>query len=560
MLRRTILAALVAAGWSVGALAQQGPTLTMGVRAGPESVDPHWSTLGGHIEALRHVFESLVAQDEQLNLKPGLAVSWTPVDETTWEFKLRDGVKFHDGSDFTAEDVKFSLERIPVVTGPMSMTLYTKRAKSATVVDRLTVRFTTDGPAPTLPNDFARLMIVSRNTGMEARNEHFNSGEKAIGTGPFKFVKWEPRGDFVVERFDGYWGGRQPWARVVRKEIPNDAARLASLKSGQVDLINYVPATDVASLQKDPSMEVVVGDSVYVFNVYLNVRDKLPKPVRVDGKEIEANPMADLRVRQAMDLGIDRRALARVVFEGLAKPMSQLMPDNFFGASPNLPERRPDLPRARQLLAEAGYPKGFRDRLLLHQQPPAGRRRAVRGAGAAMEPDRAEGEPECGGGHGVLPGQHAGRLQHADVGLGHADGRGGLHVWGHDPWSGPVGGFGQLQPLGLQQPGGEQAAAGRVADAGRRAAPGGVRAGDGDQHERSSDAADRDAADGVGDAEGQAGLHAADGPGDAGLRDRAARGGVGLSRLRVAPVAPLPPAPSREGRGSRPALLRLREG
>ncbi len=363
MLRRTILAALVAAGWSVGdlggAYAQQGPTLTMGVRAGPESVDPHWSTLGGHIEALRHVFESLVAQDEQLNLKPGLAVSWTAVDDTTWEFKLRDGVKFHDGSDFTAEDVKFSLERIPVVTGPMSMTLYTKRAKSAQVVDRLTVRFTTDGPAPTLPNDFARLMIVSKGVGMEARNEQFNSGEKAIGTGPFKFVKWEPRGDFVVERFDGYWGGRTPWARVVRKEIPNDAARLAALKSGQVDLINYVPATDVASLQKDPSMEVVIGDSVYVFNVYLNVKDKLPKLARVEGKEIEANPLADLRVRQAMDLGIDRRALARVVFEGLAKPMSQLMPENFFGASPNLPERRPDLPRARQLLAEAGYPKGF---------------------------------------------------------------------------------------------------------------------------------------------------------------------------------------------------------
>ena len=106
-------------------------------------------------------------------------------------------------------------------------------------------------------------------------------------------------------------------------------------------------------------MEAVVGDSVYVFNVYLNVRDKLPKPAKVEGREIEANPMADRRVREAMDLAIDRRALARVVFEGLAKPMSQLMPDGFFGASPNLPERRADLPRARALLAEAGYPKGF---------------------------------------------------------------------------------------------------------------------------------------------------------------------------------------------------------
>ena len=353
-LRSAMLAVVLLA--TPAAMAQ---TLTVGVRNGPESLDPHWSTLGGHIEALRHVYDSLIAQDENLNLKPGLALSWAPVGDNVWEFKLRDGVKFHDGSDFTAEDVKFSLERIPVVTGPMSMTLYTKRARGAEVVDRLTVRVTTDGPAPTLPNDFTRLMILSKNTGMEARNEQFNSGSAAIGTGPFKFVSWEPRGDLVLERWPGWWGGQQHWAQVIRREIPNDAARLAALKSGQVNLINYVPATDVSALQRDPTMEAVVGDSVYVFNVYLNVREKLPKPAKVEGREIEANPLADRRVREAMDLAIDRRALARVVFEGLAKPMSQLMPDNFFGASPNLPERRADLPKARALLAEAGYPKGF---------------------------------------------------------------------------------------------------------------------------------------------------------------------------------------------------------
>lgn len=357
MSRRRLCPVVLALLLSTTPVAAQ--TLTVGVRTGPESLDPHWSTLGGHIEALRHVYDSLIAQDENLNLKPGLAVSWAPVDETTWEFKLRDGVTFHDGSEFTAEDVKFSLERIPVVTGPMPMTLYTKRARGSEVVDRLTIRVTTDGPAPTLPNDFARLMIVSRKIGLEARNERFNSGAAAIGTGPFRFVAWEPRGDLVLERFPGWWGGQQPWARVVRREIPNDAARLAALKSGQVDLINYVPATDVAALRRDATMEALVGDSVYVFNVYLNLRDKLPKPARVDGREIDANPMADARVRQAMDLAIDRRALVRVVFEGLAKPMSQLMPDTFFGASPNLPERRPDLPRARALLAEAGYPHGF---------------------------------------------------------------------------------------------------------------------------------------------------------------------------------------------------------
>lgn len=368
MQRRQFLSAGVAAALlpalPLPALAQTtGRTLTVGVRTGPESIDPHWSTLGGHIEALRHIFDSLIGQDENLGLQPGLALSWTAVDDTTWEFKLRDGVKFHDGSDFTAEDVKFSLERIPQVTGPMSMTLYTKRATGAEVVDRLTVRVKTNGPAPSLPNDFSRLMIVSHKIGMEPRNEQFNSGQAAIGTGPFRFVKWEPRGDLVLERYDGWWGAQggeaQPWARVIRREIPNDAARIAALKSGQVDIVNYVPATDVAALQRDNTMDVVVGDSVYVFNVSFNLAEKLPKPVKVDGREIGANPFRDPRVREAMDLAIDRRALSRVVFEGLAKPMSQLMPDNFFGSSGNLPERRPDLARARALLAEAGYPKGF---------------------------------------------------------------------------------------------------------------------------------------------------------------------------------------------------------
>ncbi|WP_376099403.1 ABC transporter substrate-binding protein [Roseomonas sp. CCTCC AB2023176] len=341
------------------AQAAGGPTLTMGLRTGPESIDPHWSTLGGHIEALRHVFDSLIGQDENLGLKPALATSWRAVADDVWEFKLREGVRFHDGSPFTAEDVKFSLERIPQVTGPMSMTLYTKRAQSAEVVDPLTVRVKTDGPAPTLPNDFTRLMIVPAKIGMTPRNEQFNSGQAAIGTGPFKFVRWEPRGDFVAERFDGWWGGQQPWGRIIRREIPNDAARVAALKSGGVDLINYVPATDVAGLQRDNTLDVVIGDSVYVFNIYFHLGETLPRKVKVDGREIDANPFRDLRVRTAMDLAIDRRALSRVVFEGLAKPMSQLMPDNFFGASPNLPERRPDLNRARQLLTEAGYPRGF---------------------------------------------------------------------------------------------------------------------------------------------------------------------------------------------------------
>ena len=354
--RQLALAGLIAAmiGGTVSA-----QTLTMGVRAGPDSMDPHWSTLGGQAEALRHVFDTVVIADEKLQLKPGLAVSWKPVDETTWEFKIRQGVKFHDGSELTAEDVKFSIDRIPVVTGPMSMTIYTKQVRDTKVIDKYTLHVRTKAAAPTLPNDFIRLFVVPKSIGMEARNEQFNSGKAAIGTGPYRFVSWAPKGDMVMKRFDGYWGEKQHWEQVTRKEIPSDPARMAALKSGQVDLVNYVPATDYASLQRDKSVDTFIADTVYILNITPNVKETLPKPVKVDGKEIAANPLRDARVREAMDLAIDRKTLVRIVLEGLGRPANQLMPANFFGGSKNLPERPFDVNKAKQLLTEAGYPKGF---------------------------------------------------------------------------------------------------------------------------------------------------------------------------------------------------------
>ena len=146
---RPMAAALGLALAAGGASAQ---TLTMGVRGGPESLDPHYSALGPHAEAAKHIFDTLVWSGDDLQIEPGLAVSWTPVDTDTWEFKLREGVKFHDGSDFDAEDVKFSIERIPVVSGPTTTTIYVRRVASMEIVDPHTILMHTDGPAATLPS------------------------------------------------------------------------------------------------------------------------------------------------------------------------------------------------------------------------------------------------------------------------------------------------------------------------------------------------------------------------------------------------------------------------
>ncbi|UZF95849.1 ABC transporter substrate-binding protein [Bosea sp. NBC_00550] len=348
----------------IGASAASAQTLNMGVRAGPESMDPHYSALGVHVEALKHIFDTLVRSNEKLQVEPNLAESWKAIDATTWEFKLRKGVKFHDGSDFTAEDVKFSIERIPNVTGPNPATLYTRRIKEVRVIDSHTVHLLTDSAAPTLPNDLVRLFIVSSKAAAgltrETSNEAFNSGKAAIGTGPYKLVSWTPKADLTLDRFDGYWAGPQPWQRVIRKEISNDAARVAQLRARQVDMISRVSATDVAALQKDSKLNVPTQDTIFVFLLDFDLREKTPQVSAKDGSPLAANPFRDPRVREALDLAIDRRQLGDIAMDGMGSPATQLVSQGIFGFNPEIPEVKADLARSRQLLAEAGYPNGFK--------------------------------------------------------------------------------------------------------------------------------------------------------------------------------------------------------
>lgn len=360
-MRSFVTGLLCATALLTSAVAQ---TLTIGVRGGPDSIDPHFTATGPHAEALKHVFDTLVWSGDGLELEPRLAESWKAINDTTWEFKLRRGVKFHDGSDFTAQDVKFSIERIPMVAGPNPTTIYVRRVKETKVIDPFTLHVITDGAAPTLPNDFIRLFIVSSKAAAgltkESANEAFNSGKAAVGTGPYKYVSWQPKGDLVLARNDSYWGPKEPWVRHVRKEIPNDAARVAQLKAGQLDLITRVPDSDVAALKRDPKLTVQTIDTVYVFNVELDMRDKALNVSAKDGSALDKNPFLDLRVREAIDLAIDRKALAEVAMEGLGKPVNQMVTPSIFGFNKALGERKYDPAAARKLLAEAGYPNGFK--------------------------------------------------------------------------------------------------------------------------------------------------------------------------------------------------------
>ncbi len=364
MSRKFVQLALSATMGAMLASTAGAQTLTLGVRAGPESIDPHFTATGTHAETLFHVFDSLTRSGPNLEILPGIAESWRVVNPTTWEFKLRQGVKFHDGSDMTAEDVAASIRRMQVLSGPNPTRVYVRRVQEVRVVDPYTINIITDGPAPTLPNDFIRVFItkgaITTALTPETANEAFNSGRAAIGTGPYRFVSWTPREQFTAERFDGYWGGRPAWARHVRREIPNDANRVAQLRTGQVDMIVRVPAADVPTLERDLTLSVVKADTVYVFNFQFDFREQTPQVSARDGSRLATNPYRDARVREAIDLALDRRALAEIAMEGLGTPQGQMVTPSIFGFNPALPIPTPNVARARQLLTEAGFPNGFR--------------------------------------------------------------------------------------------------------------------------------------------------------------------------------------------------------
>ena len=334
--------------------------LRIGIAAEPTAMDPHYHNLSPNNSLLSHIFESLVGQDERQRLTPDLAESWRAIDPTTWEFKLRKNVRFHDGTPFTADDVIFSFERAPNVEGsPSSFGIYA-RGKKLTKVDDHTIHITTAAPYPLMPNDVSQIFIVSRKHGQAGKTADYNSGKAAIGTGPFKYVEYTPGNRIVVERNESYWGPRPQWQRVVFRGIKSDPSRVAALLAGDVDLIDEVPAVDMERLKKDPKLAIAQTTSNRIIYLHLDhFRDDSPFVKAKDGGAIK-NPLRDRRVRTAISKMIDRDAIVSRVMEGQAVKAGQLLPEGFFGVSKKLKPVAYDPTGAKKLLAEAGVPNGFR--------------------------------------------------------------------------------------------------------------------------------------------------------------------------------------------------------
>ncbi len=231
----------------------QAQELRLGMGADVTSIDPHFVNLFPNNNVALHVFDALVMLDADSRLIPGLATSWKLVDDNTWEFKLRKGVKWHDGSDFTAEDVAYSIERVSQVkNSPGPFTVYTKAIVKSEIVDPLTIRFKTASVYPLLPNDLSAIYIMSKKASQGLSTEDLNAGKGQIGTGPYKVISFK-RGDRVeLTRNDSYWGGKGPWAKVTIRILPSDPTRVAALLAGDVDAIEDIPTADFAKMKANP--------------------------------------------------------------------------------------------------------------------------------------------------------------------------------------------------------------------------------------------------------------------------------------------------------------------
>lgn len=339
-----------------------GAELRLGLSGEVSSLDPHLLASQPNLTVARHVFESLTDVDPQTKLIPGLAERWRALDALTWEFSLRRGVKFHDGTEFTAEDAAFSLARPLSIRGsPGGFAAYVRAVDSATAVDRYTLRVKTKHPYGALPEDLNSILMVSKKHALNAGPEDFDGGRAMVGTGPYRFLRYQ-RGDRLeLARHDGWWGKTPAWERVTLRVIPADPTRTAALLSGELDAIEHVPSAAIKNLNKNNKLKVIQTTSWRTILLHLDqYRAQPPGVSGPDGKPLPKNPFQDIRVRRAISLAINRTAIAERVMEGLAVPAANIVSPGVFGHNTALKPAPYDPEGARRLLAEAGYPNGFR--------------------------------------------------------------------------------------------------------------------------------------------------------------------------------------------------------
>lgn len=355
---KTLVAALCA---SCAVTAANAQNLTIGYSDAISSLDPQLNNHAGDHNSAQMLFSTLTPKDVNGPV-PWLAASWELIDPTTWEFKLREDANWTDGTPVTSDDIKFSYERAIDVPGSVaSFRGFLRTVEDVEIIDDKTFRIITNVPNPLLPINLSTVYVVSRHVGEGALSDDYNSGKALVGSGAYELETYIPGDRLVMTRNEGYWGPKPEWEKVDYRYISNPAARTAALLAGDVDVIDKVSLSDLDTLE--------ASDKVTVYS-YPGLRVLLLQPsfnpapsefiTAADGSPLDVNPLLDVRVREALNIAINREAIADRIMRGGATVANQWMPEGTFGYDPEIGDIAYDPEAAKALLAEAGYPDGFR--------------------------------------------------------------------------------------------------------------------------------------------------------------------------------------------------------
>jgi peptide/nickel transport system substrate-binding protein len=363
---RGALIGLIATATLAGPAAAENVVRFTSLSGGAVTMDPHSSLNSYDKVATKQVYEALLEIDSNLAIVPQLALIWKPLNPTTWEFELRPGVRFQDGTAFTAEDVVFSIERARAETSDLRALVDGIAAVEA--IDGHTVRFRTAGPDPGLWLKLADVAIMSKAWAEQhgvttpadykrAREETYAS-RHASGTGPFMLEEFEPHGRWVMVRNPAWWGAADhphDIDRIVHiwKDDPDN---VAALLEGEIDLLQVPPYWALDQIRRSPGLKLAYRTKLLTMYFGLDQSSAELRSSNVKGR----NPFKDRRVRQAMAYAIDIEPILRDLMGDLFIPAGMLVAPGVNGYAPDLDQPPPHDPeRAQALLVEAGYPDGF---------------------------------------------------------------------------------------------------------------------------------------------------------------------------------------------------------
>ncbi len=346
----TFLVLLIAFSFTLEGIASAAAKGKLVIAQGAETttLDPHKGGSAIFVNACLTMYDLLVRRDREGNQRLALATSYKNIDPVTWEFKLRKGVKFHNGDPLTASDVKFSFDRLRDKKTKNPFRVFFRGISEVQIIDDYTVRIITKKPDPVLPSRTAfAAFIVPEKYIMKHGDEYF--GKHPVGSGRYKFVKWVKNDHVELEVNEKYWGDKPATIKkLIFKTIPETGSRIAALQTGEVDIATNVPPFMIPKLKKDPKIDVISGPSGRVIFIGFNLLDAE-----------KAGPLMNKKVRQAINYAVDKQSLIKHVLMGSGEQLATPLVPVAFGYDPTIKPYSYDPEKAKKLLAEAGYPNGF---------------------------------------------------------------------------------------------------------------------------------------------------------------------------------------------------------